>query len=249
MVLVFVPEGEFLMGASVTDVEAFDDERPQHTVYLDAYWIDSTEVTNAMYAQCVADGACTLPDEEASFSRSPYYTSPTCARYPVVQVTWEQAQAYCEWAGRRLPTEAEWEKAARGTDGRIYPWGNDAPDGSRANLCGSECPNEANAPGIDDGFFDTAPVGNYPAGASPYGALDMAGNVWEWVADWWQAGYYAVSPAANPGGPSSGETRVARGGSFANPPAAIRATVRASLLPTASTGDFGGFRCAVTAGD
>ncbi|MEW6567810.1 MAG: SUMF1/EgtB/PvdO family nonheme iron enzyme [Chloroflexota bacterium] len=249
MVLVFVPEGEFLMGASSADPEAFDNEKPQHNVYLEAYWIDSTEVTNAMYALCVADGACTPPGEDASFSRSPYYSHPTCAGYPVIQVTWQQAQDYCEWAGRRLPTEAEWEKAARGTDGRIYPWGNQPPDGTRANLCGSECPNEANVPSIDDGFFDTAPVGTYPAGASPYGALDMAGNVWEWVADWWQPDYYATSPTVNPSGPSNGDTSVARGGSFANPPTGIRTTVRASLLPTASTAEFGGFRCAISTGD
>jgi formylglycine-generating enzyme required for sulfatase activity len=249
MVLVYVPAGTFVMGASSTDPEAFENEMPQHDVYLDAFWIDSTEVTNAMYALCVADGACTPPAEDASFSRSPYYSHPTCAEYPVIQVTWEQAQGYCEWARRRLPTEAEWEKAARGTDGRVFPWGDQEPDGTRANLCGSECPNEANAPTVDDGFFDTSPVGTYPAGASPYGVLDMAGNVWEWVADWWQATYYAVSPAVNPTGPSTGDTRVARGGSFANPPVGIRVTARASLLPTASTGEFGGFRCALSASE
>ncbi len=247
MVLVYVPAGGFLMGASSEDPNALDDERPQHNVYLDAYWIDSTEVTNAMYALCVAVGACTPPAEDASFSRSPYYSHPTCAGYPVVHVTWLQAHDYYEWAARRLPTEAEWEKAARGTDGRRFPWGDQAPTGTLANLCGSECPSEPNAPSIDDGFFDTAPVGSFPAGASPYGVLDMAGNVWEWVADWWQADYYATSPETNPSGPSTGFTRVARGGCFTNPPAGIRTTVRASLTPTVPTGEFGGFRCALSA--
>jgi formylglycine-generating enzyme required for sulfatase activity len=249
MILVYVPAGTFIMGASSTDPDAFENEKPQHSVYLDAYWIDSTEVTNAMYALCVADGECTSPAEDASFSRSLYYSHPTCGGYPVIQITWQQAHDYCAWAGRRLPTEGEWEKAARGTDGRVFPWGNQAPDGTRANLCGSECPNEANDPAIDDGFFDTAPVGSYPAGASPYGTLDMAGNVWEWVADWGQADYYSVSPAVDPLGPSTGDTRVLRGGAFTSPPQGIRVTNRTFLTPTVPTGEFGGFRCALSVDD
>jgi len=246
MVLVYVPAGEFLMGASALDADALDEEKPQHRVYLDSYWIDSTEVTNAMYAVCVSQGACTPPGEEASFSRREYYSHPACSGYPVVHITWQQAHDYCRWAGRRLPTEAEWEKAARGTDRRIYPGGNEEPDGSRANLCGSVCPNEANEPSIDDGFFDTSPVGAYPAGASPYGALDMAGNVWEWVADWGDARYYSVSPYSNPTGPETGHMRVLRGGAFTSPPPAIRVTVRAFLNATVSSGEFGGFRCAAS---
>jgi len=248
MVLVYVPAGEFLMGASSEAPDAFEDERPQHNVYLDAYWIDSTEVTNAMYGLCVASGSCTPPTEDASFSRSPYYSHPTCAGYPVVQVTWLQAHDYCEWAARRLPTEAEWEKAARGTDGRRFPWGDQAPTGTLANLCGSECRAEPRESNVDDGFIETSPVGSFPAGASPYGALDMAGNVLEWVTDWGRADYYSVSPEVNPSGPSTGDTRVLRGGSFVQLPVGITASARIFLLPAASN-EYGGFRCALTASD
>lgn len=247
MVLRFVPAGSFRMGATEQDVFASPDERPEHIVELDAFWIDSTEVTNAMYGMCVEDGACTPVAEDRSFSRSRYHSDPSCGGYPVIEVSWYQADAYCRWAGRRLPTEAEWEKAARGTDGRIYPWGNSPPTGSVANLCGTDCPNELRAAGIEDGFYDTSPVGAYPQGASPYGALDMAGNVWEWVADWGRADYYSVSPSVNPSGPETGDVRVARGGSFMSPPDGLRVTTRAFLSPESSTGAFGGFRCALSA--
>jgi len=188
MVMVYVPAGEFLMGSSDADGQARDDEKPQHTVYLDAYWIDRTEVTNAQYRKCVEAGACREPECWSVRDQ------------PVVCVGWGDAQAYAAWVGGRLPTEAEWEKAARGMDGRIYPWGNGAPDCSRANY--SSC---VGRPAV---------VGSYPAGASPYGALDMAGNVWEWVADWYEEGYYARSPDRNPQGPAYGGLWVVRGGSF-----------------------------------
>ncbi len=246
MVMVYVPAGEFIMGASSDDPYALDWETPAHTVFLDAYWIDSTEVTNAMYAMCVADGACTSPMEKRSFSRSSYYEDASCGSYPVIHVTWQQAHDYCQWAGRRLPTEAEWEKAARGTDCRIFPWGNDQPTTAMANLCGEECRMEPRESGFSDGFPDTAPVGFFTGDVSPYGAYDVAGNVAEWVADRGQPDYYSISPERNPGGPSTGETRVIRGGFFGVTLRGARLSARSFLLPTTSS-EYDGFRCAVPA--
>jgi formylglycine-generating enzyme required for sulfatase activity len=242
MLMVYVPAGEFTMGAQAAPA-ALPGEEPLHGVYLKGYWIDSTEVTNAEYAACVAAGACDLPDSDGSYLRSSYFSHETCADYPVVHVSWFDAQVYCEWAGRRLPTEAEWEKAARGTDGRIYPWGNEPPTAERANFCDDNCPSDQRDTSVDDGYTDTSPVGSYPDGAGFYGALDMAGNVWEWVADWSQIDYYSVSPPANPSGPSEGKTRVVRGGSWVNIPQMLRASNRWAAKPEISTDGFG-FRCA-----
>ena len=191
--MVYVPAGEFLMGSE--DEDADSDEDPEHTVYLDAYWIYKHEVTNAQYRQCVDEGECDVPSNVNQFN------NPDFDDHPVVFVSWYDADAYCQWAGGRLPTEAEWEKAARGTDGRKFPWGEESPTCSLAQF--RDCSGE------------TKPVGSFPAGASPYGALDMAGNVWEWVGDWYDGGYYSQSPSENPQGPDSGEYRVIRGGSWA----------------------------------
>jgi len=210
MVMVYVPAGEFLMGSSDADGQAQDNEKPQHTVYLDAYWIDRTEVTNAQYRKCVEAGACREPgcwDNEN-------YNAPD---QPVVCVSWDDARAYAAWAGGRLPTEAEWEKAARGTDGRIYPWGNSAPDCDKANYA--------------DCIEHPAVVGSCLLGANPYGALDMAGNVWEWVADWYDAGYYARSPAHNPQGPDARDSRVLRGGAFSSGERSVRCAARSWYYP------------------
>ena len=216
-----VPAGEFLMGATSADSSADDDEKPQHVVYLDAFWIMKTEVTNAQYAQCVAAGACAEPGNTR-------WQDHEYIDHPVVNVGWSQAQTYCVWAGGRLPTEAEWEKAARGADGRRYPWGDAVPDVQRANY------------GNPNG--GTTPVGSYPAGASPYGALDMAGNVWEWVADWYDAGYYARSPAVNPLGPDTGIGRVLRGGSWDYAAGGLRCSSR-RYGPALRYSNIG-FRCA-----
>ncbi len=221
---VLVPAGEFRMGTA----GGSGDETPQHTVYLDAFQIDRTEVTNALYAQCVAAGVCTAPSSVNSNKRSSYYGNSQFANYPVINVSWEDARKYCAWSGGRLPTEAEWEKAARGTDGRAYPWGNESPDAQRCNF--------------DRNIGDTTPVGGYPAGASPYGALDMAGNVWEWTADWYAEEYYATSPAANPQGPATGDARVLRGGSWYNDERSVRAANRYGDFP-GDWDDFIGFRC------
>ena len=176
MVLVYIPAGEFTMGSDENP-----GAQPAHPVYLDAFWMDQTEVTNYKYALCVADEACLPPLEFSSYTRSSYYDNPEYSDYPVIYVDYEDAAAYCQWAGRRLPTEAEWEKAARGTDGRIYPWGNDF-DGSVVNFCDVNCPFNWADREYDDGYADTSPVGSYPQGASPYGVLDMSGNVMEWAA-------------------------------------------------------------------
>ena len=191
MEMVFIPAGEFIMGWEGLDAtsEILPGPYPdflEHTVYLNDYWIDKYEVTNGQYQLCVAEGACrpcmhnNIPPQGTD-----YFTEEAYADYPVVNVSWYMARDYCEWAGRRLPTEAQWEKAARGTDGRKYPWGNEEYSEEYANICDVNCPlakkgNIAN-PNFNDGYAGPAPIGSFPAGASPYGTMDMAGNVWEWT--------------------------------------------------------------------
>ena len=231
MVEGFVPAGDFLMGSPDSDSSATSDEKPQHTVHLDAYWIDQTEVTNAMYALCVQAGACQPPLSSKSAIHDAYYGDVQYADYPVLWVDWNAAQSYCKWAGRRLPTEAEWEKAARGTEGRIYPWGDTAPTCELGNF------------GLQEGdcVGDTSKVGGYPAGASPYGVLDMSGNVWEYVADWYAENYYSTSPNNNPTGPASGSARVIRGGSWYFDTPRVSAVNRAYYVGPG--GNNLGFRC------
>ncbi len=263
MEMVYVPAGEFLMGSP--DGEGDDDEHPQHTVYLDAFWIDKTEVTNAMFAKFVESEAYQTtaekegcgwvyqPDKDAwdcisgadwRHPRGPDSDLSGLDSHPVVQVSWFDAKAYCEWAGKRLPTEAEWEKTARGTDGRTYPWGNewDVRTTSRLNFADKNTNFDWSDKESDDGYQYTAPVGSYPVGASPYGALDMAGNVWEWVADWYDANYYANSPSRNPTGPESGDARVLRGGSWDNYVGFVRAANRLRRNPDLRLDNLG-FRC------
>ncbi|MFQ5617104.1 MAG: SUMF1/EgtB/PvdO family nonheme iron enzyme, partial [Anaerolineales bacterium] len=200
MVMVYVPAGNFTMGASESNSSVGDDEKPQHGVYLDAFWIDQTEVTNAQYQMCVNAGVCLLPANLSSVSRPSYYGNPDFANFPVIFVTWYDAVAYCHWAGRRLLTEAEWEKAARWNPDTgavtVYPWGNQTPSKNLAN--------------IKNWYGDTVEVGSFPDGASPVGALDMAGNVGEWIADFYNEIYYKVSPQVNPKGPAEGNVRVLR---------------------------------------
>jgi len=191
--IVLVPAGEFLMGSAESDRDAGADEKPQRRVYLDAYWIDRHEVTVGQFRTfCQATGREMPPVPPWGWQDD----------HPVLNARWEEAAAYARWAGKRLPTEAEWEKAARGTDGRRYPWGNDWDT--------SKCASGHNSTG------STQPVGSYPSGASPYGVLDMAGNVYEWCADWYDKDYYAYGPERNPPGPSAGEYHVLRGGSWAD---------------------------------
>ena len=240
MVQVYVPAGNFVMGTTDKQWESiinqcqlngirtedcedwYKIEKPAHTVWLDAYWIDQTDITNAMYALCVRAGQCRRPNNDQSASHLDYYLNDQFADYPVLYINWYQAFDYCAWAGRKLPTEAQWEKAARGAEARTYPWGEDISC-LKTNFLGASGPC----------LGDTSPAGSYPQNASSYGALDMAGNVWQWVYDWYDEGYYA-SPEAktNPGGPFSGGVKIIRGGSWNNNEMNIRSANRLRVVPT-----------------
>jgi formylglycine-generating enzyme required for sulfatase activity len=256
MVMAYVPAGEFRMGSTGEEVDAalvlcsesrdcqrdsLEDEQPAHIVALDGFWIDSMEVSNRQYRLCVEAGSCDPPSDSGSHTRDSYYGNSAYDDYPVISVDWHQAAAYCEWVGGRLPTEAEWEYAARGPEGRRYPWG-DAFDGARLNYCDANCEFGWADGAFDDGYFDTAPVGSYPAGASWVGVLGMAGNVWEWVADWYDSDHYSHSPSRNPTGPLSGGGRVLRGGSWRSYQGLARCSFRDWSSPGFSL-DRLGFRC------
>jgi formylglycine-generating enzyme required for sulfatase activity len=217
MTQILIPEGKFFMGGM--DVYRKNDELPAHEVFISAFWMDQVEVTNGMYKLCVDDGTCRPPAQVRSDNRDNYFGNPEFQDFPVVHVTWYDANAYCQWAGRRLPTEAEWERAARGDDKRNFPWGD-------------EFPNQYNSNALNL-ISDTWRVGSFPEGASPFGVLDMAGNVWEWVADRYRPDYYAKSPAENPTGPADDEVfnnlRVIRGGSFQEDGIFMRLANRNSL--------------------
>ena len=226
--MMFVPAGEFLMGNSNAKEETNGKESPQHQVYLDAFWIDKFEVTSAQYKKCVDAGKCAAPEKSGSETRGAYFGNAQYDNYPVIYVSWNNAKTYCEWAGKRLPTEAQWEKAARGTDGRNFPWGNTFDQ----NLLNSD----------ESKIGDTTAVGKFPNGASPYGVMDMAGNVFEWVADWYDRDYYQNSPARNPTGPATGDSRSYRGGSWFNDGSFARAAARFMNVPDFAL-FFLGFRC------
>lgn len=226
--MVYVPAGEFWMGSADADRNAQNDERPQHIVYLDAFWIDRTEVTNAQYKKCVSVVVCRPSD----LAGDPNFNNDL---QPVVGVNWNDAKTYCEWAGEQLPTEAQWEKAARGTDGRTYPWGD------QAATCDYAVMDDGSGNGCGQGN-KAWPVGSKPQGASPYGALDMAGNVWEWVADWYEEEYYRISPAQNPVGPADGSWKGGRSGSWGFAGFSVRTADRYALAPSDIHG-WVGFRC------
>jgi formylglycine-generating enzyme required for sulfatase activity len=227
MILAYVPSGLFLMGSGDTFSEAEPQEKPQHKVYLDGFWIDLTEVTQGMYKQCIASGGCT--DVVHDLETNSNFVNSEYDDHPVIFVSWFQAKTYCEKVGRRLPTEAEWEKAARGSDGRLFPWGNTPPNGNQALF--------------DFAINGTRPIGRYTTGASPYGILDLVGNVREWVSDFYSATYYAKSPERNPQGPEKGESRVLKGASWKDAVHFTHAATRFSQTPGTSADNIG-FRCA-----
>jgi len=219
-VLVYIPSGEFIMGLGYGDA-------PTKTFSLDSYWIQQTEVTNKMYTQCVASGNCSVPDQEVG---APPYTATQYGDYPVVGVTWDAANTYCQWIGGQLPSEAQWEKAARGQNGNKYPWGDNSPKCDFANL--KTCNGH------------TTQVNTYPDGKSPYGLLDMAGNVYEWVNDYYDPNYYASAPSSNPTGPATGNDRVTRGSSFETDLTLILSAIRHRTSQDWHNYDLG-FRCVV----
>jgi eukaryotic-like serine/threonine-protein kinase len=240
--MMLISGGEFRMGslAGVSDAKA--DERPQHSVSLRPFWMDVNEVTVGAYRQCAIAGACKVNEVRSEDVPSDYFTNPTYEEYPVVDVTWQDASSYCAWRSARLPTEAEWELAAGGVNSLLYPWGNEA--GGALNFCDANCPAEWKNTLIDDGYSHRAPVGSYVQGVSPYGMQDMAGNVWEWVADWYAETYYSQTPTEDPTGPNAGTERVVRGGGWDSPMMNVRVAKRFHHRPALYTGSLG-FRCAM----
>ena len=218
--LVYIPPGEFVMGFG-------GDDNPEHLAYLDGFWIYRTEVTNSMYLRCMAMEKCSPPAFDPAL---PDIEDPAVAELPVVGVRWDQAENYCRFVDGFLPTEAQWEKTARGPEGNIYPWGNAEPNCDLLNF--------------KDCLGKTSSVIAYPTGASPYEVFDMAGNVFEWVADWYKPGYYTEAPVENPMGPEVGEVRSVRGSAFNSGPDQIASAIRYFLGPDEYRIDLG-FRCVV----
>lgn len=243
--MIYIPSGIFRMGND----ESEPDESPSRIVRVDAYYIDEMEVSNGQYAQCVADGACQPPGRSGATLHPAYYGDPAYDEYPVIFVNWNDARDFCAWRDVRLPTEAEWERAA-GFDPEMgikytYPWG-DIFDGTLLNFCDVNCPQEDRNPDFDDGYGDTAPGGNYADGRSPLGLYDMAGNVMEWVSDWYDPDAYEGATDTNPLGPLEGEFKTIRGGSWLSSEDEVRVSGRGSYDPSVRRAHLG-FRCAATA--
>lgn len=224
------------------------DEAPAHLVRQDPFFMDETEVTNGQYALCVEAGECRPPRQSGATYHPAYYGDPAYDDYPVIFVSWYDADAFCRWRDARLPTEAEWEKAA-GFDFAEsikfrYPWGDDF-DGKQLNYCDSSCPLDKRDTSVDDGHRDTAPVGSYPGGRSSSGLYDMAGNVMEWLNDWYDPRYYRSSVDINPLGPLEGDFKSLRGGSWLSSRDEIAITIRGNFDPTVARANLG-FRCAMS---
>ncbi len=231
---ILIPGGTFWMGSGDTDTQAGDDEIPRHQVTLASFYLYTHEVTNKMYAACVDAGAC-LPVNVMDSGPTTHTGDPAYDDYPIVGADWNMARDYCAWAGSRLPTEAEWEYAARGTESLLYPWGSENPACDRVNMLGCAVPP------------DTVEVGSYLLGNSPFAVWDMSGNVWEWTHDWYAEGYYVLSPATNPLGPYAPTDwnhplKVARGGGLYSGPEQMRSADRAGVNPYRAYDDVG-FRC------
>ena len=224
MTLVYVPAGEFTMGSN----DGVSDEGPVHQVFLDAFWIDQTEVTNAMYIKCADAGVCQEPTNKVSAKNINYYRNTPFNNYPVIYVDWTMAKTYCSWAGRRLPGEAEWEKAARGDEGRTYPWGDDSPNSNLLNY--------------NNIVADTSSVKSYESGKSIYGAYDMSGNVWEWVSSLYLPYPYDINDGRED--LSAGGDRVHRGGSFYDNDSFVYSAKRDKGDPGFVSFNLG-FRCAL----
>lgn len=232
--MVAVPGGLFLMGCSPKQKHCDAESQPKHEVRVASFLIDRTEVTVADYRDCVTKKECEAP---GTSSGSCNWDADDRERHPLNCINWKRASNYCRVQGKRLPTEAEWEKAARGNDERAYPWGNQSASCNYAVMV------EGGSEGC--GRSSTWPVASKPAGQSPYGAMDMAGNLWEWVSDWYDASYYSRSPNSNPAGPKSGSERTIRGGSWDDMlgAPALRTTIRVGNDPS-TQGRHLGFRCA-----
>ena len=251
-----VAGGSFIMGSTDAEIaEAlilcqehydicnrwfYERESPQHTITLDDFWLDQTEVTNAQYRLCVEAGVCLEPS--TCTKGDPNFADPYKAENPVVCVSWEEAQTFCEWRDARLPTEAEWEYAFRGAAGLIYPWGNEF-DGTHLNYCDANCGQSHADQRFNDSFPLSAPVGSFPQGVSPLGLLDMAGNVSEWVADWF--GDFSTGAEVDPRGPANGTEKLIKGCSWFSHPTYCRGALRASVGPDTRY-DYLGFRCAAS---
>lgn len=235
--MVLVPAGSFLMGSDPRkDRAAGPQEQPQHEVYLDPFRIDRFEVSNVEYLRFVLGTGADWPK---FWRENPFHEK--AALHPVINVSWHEADAFCRWAGKRLPTEAEWEKAARGGDGRIFPWGNEPAGWIKSNIA---------HPGSKRGFKypPLANINRYDKGASPYGVYQMAGNVSEWVSDWFDPEYYRHGHDKNPHGPTTGELKVFRGGSWNEDPEVARSAGRNGGLPDRES-YLTGFRCAKSGDD
>jgi formylglycine-generating enzyme required for sulfatase activity len=243
--MIFIPEGIFLMGEDESDDR---DRQPAHLIRLDGYFIDESEVTNGAYLQCETAGVCRPPASPNASYHASYYGDPAFDDFPVIFVNWFDAEAFCQWRGARLPSEAEWEKAAgfNAIEGvrTLYPWGDEF-DGTLLNFCDNNCPRDHRDGSVDDGHQDTAPTGSYNDGRSSYGIYDMSGNVMEWVADWYDSRFYESSTDTNPLGPLDGQFKSIRGGSWLSPAEETTITIRDSFDPLVARTNLG-FRCAMT---